>query len=82
MRAAESQVPPGHPQLLCQKLYHRCLQDWYQPDPSFSHEGASPTNRHVRDVNGAFEEASDSCSIGKSHEHAVRVYLDCNEWLW
>jgi hypothetical protein len=22
MRAAESQVPPGNPQLLCQKLYH------------------------------------------------------------
>ena len=63
MRAAECQVLPGNHQLLCQKLYHRCLQHWYQPDPSFSHEGASLANRHDRDVNGAFEKASLSCMI-------------------
>jgi hypothetical protein len=34
-------VPPGHPQLLCQKLYHRCLQDWYQPD-ALRHEKSYP----------------------------------------
>jgi hypothetical protein len=79
MRAAECQVLAGNPQLLCQKLYHRCYQHWYQPDASFSHEGASLAKRHVHDGNAAFGKASVSCMLSESHEHERRVSLDSDE---